>query len=436
MTAEAREALSAAVTAGTREALSAALSAASGLKRLFDASGHRLYLVGGVVREAVAGRFLPGADLDCTTDARPATVRRIVSDAATSVWTQGERFGTIGCVVEGRAFEITTHRAEHYERQSRKPVVAFGDDVIQDLARRDFTVNAMAIDTADGALIDPHGGRDDLVAGALRTPLDPAVSFGDDPLRMLRAARFVASHRLAPDDALVGAVEAMGDRLDIVAVERVRDEFEKLLLLDDPSEGFRFLFRTGLIGRVVEDLARRDPAEMGRTAAAVVAEPAARWASLFVRDSAEAASACLRRLRCSNAVVSSAAALIATRARLAETGSSRPDVRRFVASSPAPVDAALAFAIAVATASGRSTHRLLAFADTLKELRRVEDVDNLTLPVAGDEVMAVLGLGPGPDVGRALAFLRERAFEEGPPSRAEALEALQRWRATDYCAGP
>ena len=430
MSAEAREALSAS------EALSAALSAASGLKGLFDAAGHRLYLVGGVVREAVAGRFLTGADLDCTTDARPAAVRRIVSDVATSVWTQGERFGTIGCVVDGRAFEITTHRAEHYERQSRKPVVAFGDDVVQDLARRDFTVNAMAVDTADGVLIDPYGGRDDLVAGVLRTPLDPAVSFGDDPLRMLRAARFIASHGLAPDDALVGAVEAMGGRLDIVAVERVRDEFEKLLLLDDPSEGFRFLSLTGLIGRVVADLARRDPAEVGRIAAAVAAEPAARWASLFVRDSAETAAACLRRLRCSNAVVSSAVALIATRTRLAETGSSRPDVRRLVASSPAPVDAALAFATAVATASGQPTDRLLDFAGTLAELRRVEDVDNFTLPVDGVEVMAVLGLDPGPDVGRALAFLRERAFEEGPPSRAEAVEALQRWRATDYCAEP
>ena len=430
MSAEAREALSA------DEALSAALSAASGLKRLFDAAGHRLYLVGGVVREAVAGRFLPDADLDCTTGARPATVRRIVSDAATSVWTQGERFGTIGCVVEGRAFEITTHRAERYERQSRKPVVAFGDDVVQDLARRDFTVNAMAIDTADGALIDPHGGRDDLVAGVLRTPLDPAVSFGDDPLRMLRAARFIASHGLAPDDALVGAVEAMGDRLDIVSVERVRDEFEKLLLLDDPSEGFRFLFLTGLIGRVVGDLARRDPAEVARIAAAVDAEPAPRWASLFVRHSAEAAAACLRRLRCPNALVSSSAALIAARARLAETGSTRPDVRRLVASCPAPVDAALAFSVAVAAACGQPSDRLLDFAGALAELRRIEDVDRPTLPVDGDEVMAVLGLDPGPDVGRALAFLRERAFQEGPPSRAEAVEALQRWRATDYCAGP
>ena len=219
------------------DTLAAALEAASGLARLFSAAGYRLYLVGGVVREAVAGRFLAGADLDCTTDARPPAVRRIVGGAATTLWTQGERFGTIGCVVDGQAFEITTHRAERYDPHSRKPIVAFGDDVEQDLARRDFTVNAMAIDTADGTLIDLHGGRQDLAARVLRTPLDPSISFGDDPLRMLRAARFIASHGLTPDEAVVDAVREMGERLQIVAVERVRDEFEKLLLLEDPFRG-------------------------------------------------------------------------------------------------------------------------------------------------------------------------------------------------------
>ena len=421
--------------AEARDALSAALSAASGLKRLFDAAGYRLFLVGGVVREAVAGRFGSGADLDCTTDARPATVRLIVSRVATSLWTQGERFGTIGCVVDGRAFEITTHRAERYEADSRKPVVAFGDDVIGDLARRDFTVNAMAVDTADGTLIDPYGGRDDLAARVLRTPLDPAVSFGDDPLRMLRAARFIASHGLVPDGALVAAVQAMFDRLDIVAVERVRDELEKLLLLDDPSEGFRFLSHTGLIERVIADLTLEDVAGMGRITAAVTAEPTSRWASLFVGDSAEAAAAGLRRLRCSNALVSSAAGLVAARARLAETGSSRPEVRRFVHACRVPVDTVLAFAEAVATASGESKDRLLDFADTLAELRRIEDVDNFALPVDGDEVMAALGLAPGPEVGRALDFLRERAFEHGPSSKPDTVDALQRWRATNYSAG-
>ena len=424
------------MTAVASDALAAALSAASGLTQLFRAAGHRLYLVGGVVREAVAGRFRPGADLDCTTGARPQEVRRIVGEAATSLWTQGERFGTIGCVVDGRAFEITTHRAEHYETHSRKPVVAFGDDVLEDLARRDFTVNAMAIDTADGRLLDPHGGQSDLSAGVLRTPLDPSVSFGDDPLRMLRAARFIASHGLAPADVLVDAVRAMGDRLEIVAVERIRDEFEKLLLVDVPSRGFRFLFDTGLIELTIGDLVRRDPVEMGRITAAVPADPASRWASLFVGDSAESVAACLRSLRCSTELVSSAAGLVAARARLASIGADRADVRRFVRECPVPVDAALAFAGSVAAASGESGERLRSFADTLAELREVEDVDNLTLPVDGNEVMRLLGLEPGPGVGRALAFLREQVLEKGPISRAEASQALQRWRATDYCAEP
>ena len=418
------------------EALSAALAAASGVARLFAAAGHRLYLVGGVVREAVAGRFLADADLDCTTDARPPAVRRIVGGVAASLWTQGERFGTIGCVVDGQAFEITTHRAERYDQHSRQPVVAFGDDVEQDLARRDFTVNAMAVDTSDGSLLDPHGGRRDLEARVLRTPLDPAVSFGDDPLRMLRAARFVASHGLVPDEAVVEAVGAMGERLQIVSVERTRDELEKLLLLDDPSEGFRFLFRTGLIERVLPRVAGRDPVALGRVTAAVAAEPAARWASLFVQDSAEEAGTELRGLRCSTSLASGAAALLEAREQLQGAGTGAAEIRRLVHACPVPVDAALDFARAVAAAAGESDERLRSFAAALSELRRHEDVDGLALGVDGRGVMEALGLEPGPDIGRALAFLRELAFDEGPLSRAEALDALRRWRATDYSAVP
>ena len=418
------------------EALSVALSAASGLAERFAAAGHRLYLVGGVVREALSGRFLPDADLDCTTDARPAAVRRIVGDAATSLWTQGERFGTIGCVVDGRAFEITTHRAESYQAHSRKPAVAFSDDVTDDLARRDFTVNAMAVDTADGTLLDPHNGRGDLAARVLRTPLDPSVSFGDDPLRMLRAARFIASHRLVPVAALVDAVRTLGDRLDIVATERVRDELEKLLLLDDPTQGFGFLFHTGLVERVLGGLAGRDPAELGRVVAAVPAVPADRWAALFVHDSAAVVARRLRRLRCSTALVVAAAGLVKARAELAAAGSSPSQVRRFVHGCAPGADAALAFARAMAAATQEPSGELDAFAETLAELRQSEDVDNLTLPLDGTEVMAVLGLAPGPEVGRALGFLRELTFENGPMSKAEATAALRRARTADYSARP
>ena len=288
--------------------------------------------------------------------------------------------------------------------------------------RRDFTVNSMAVDTADGTLIDPYGGREDLAARVLRTPLDPTVSFGDDPLRMLRAARFIASHGLLPDDALVGAVQAMAGRLDIVAVERVRDEFEKLLLLDDPSEGFRFLFHTGLIGRVVADLTHRDPSRRWVASSSLPWRPSRRIGGLRSSFATPAedrgrppASGCAARTLWSRP----STGLIAACARLAETSGSRSDVRRFVHTCRVPVDAALAFAEAVATAS-RHSRRIgcSTVANTLAELRSIEDVDNFALPVDGNEVMAVLGLGPGPEVGRALAFLRERAFEHGPPSKA------------------
>jgi poly(A) polymerase len=417
------------------DALSPALEATSGLARLFAGAGHRLYLVGGVVREALAGRFLTGADLDCTTDARPRDVRRIVDGVATSVWTQGERFGTIGCVVDGQAFEITTHRAERYDPHSRKPAVTFGDDVEQDLARRDFTVNAMAVDAVDGRLLDPHGGRQDLAARLLRTPLDPAISFGDDPLRMLRAARFIASHGLMPDDAVVEAVRNMGERLQIVAVERVRDEFEKMLLLEDPSDGFGFLFHTGLIEQILADIAHHDPVEIGRVASAVAMEPASRWASLFVRHAAETAAACLRRLRSSTALVSAASGLVEARFELTGADCSPEEVRRFVYRCRVPVDVAVAFARAVAIALGQPRAGLDSFAATLSELRRIEDVERPVLPLDGDEVMATLDLTPGPAVGQALAFLQELTFQRGPIDKVEATEALRRWQASDYCSG-
>src|SRR5436853_537410 len=166
----------------------------------FAKAGKRLYLVGGSVRDAILGRPLTDVDLDFTTDARPDEIEAIVSGWADSVWTQGKRFGTIGCSKDGRTYEITTHRAEAYHPDSRKPDVAFADAVESDLARRDFTVNAMALKVPGTEVIDPYDGLADLAAGRLRTPLSPEESFSDDPLRMLRAARFIAGYQLVPDD--------------------------------------------------------------------------------------------------------------------------------------------------------------------------------------------------------------------------------------------
>ena len=212
----------------------------------FRAAGVPLYLVGGAVRDLLLGGG-EGNDLDLTTPARPDQIKRLLEGWASAIWTQGERFGTIGAKHGDRVVEITTHRAESYDPDSRKPVVTFGDDITTDLSRRDFTINAMAlrIDT-DPELIDPYGGAVDLVSKVLRTPLSPEVSFNDDPLRMLRAARFVARFELTATEELIEAVRSMAPRLDIVSAERVRDELDKLMVLPRPSAGLWFAVETGL----------------------------------------------------------------------------------------------------------------------------------------------------------------------------------------------
>ena len=423
------------MTVAADAAVAEALKASAPLAGLFDAAGHRLYLVGGVVRDALEGRFRPGADIDCTTEAPPAAVRRIIGPASSAVWTQGERYGTVGCVIDGQAFEITTHRSESYREASRKPAVAFGTDVVADLSRRDFTVNAMAVDALDGTLIDPHGGRRDLASRTLRTPLGPEVSFTDDPLRMLRAARFVAGHGLEPSRDLTEAATALRARLSIVAVERVRDEFEKLLLLPDPAEGFGFMRRTGLCEQVVPWLCSADPAVVGRTVAAVASEPVPRWAALFV-SGPDDPPARMRAMRCSAAVVGGATGLLSARGLLAAPPSDPPGVRRLVDACPVDVDSAVDFARRVAAARGEPVAALERFCEALAELRLREDVDRPEPPLTGDDVMAVLGLEPGPEVGRALAHLRELAFDQGPLARPDAVAALRRWSSAGYCAGP
>ncbi len=227
------------------------------LAERFAAEGFTLYLVGGVVRDLLLGRDLTGGrDIDLTTDARPADTKRLVQGWADSVWSQGERFGTIGCRADGWDYEITTHRAEAYTPDSRKPDVVFADAVEADLSRRDFTVNAMALALPEPELIDPFGGAADLAQGLLRTPLAPEESFSDDPLRMLRAARFIAGYGLTPDPALVAAVETMAERLSIVSAERIRDEFDKLIVVPDPAAGLWFLVETGLVDQFLPELAK------------------------------------------------------------------------------------------------------------------------------------------------------------------------------------
>ncbi|MFM7094321.1 MAG: CCA tRNA nucleotidyltransferase [Actinomycetota bacterium] len=230
------------------------------LTERFAAAGKRLYLVGGTVRDLLIGRgdatTVDAFDFDATTDARPEETKKILAGWADALWTQGERFGTIGAKKNGRIYEITTHRAEAYSPDSRKPDVAFADAIDADLSRRDFTVNAMALELtgAEPALIDPYNGAADLIARVLRTPLSPEESFSDDPLRMLRAARFIAALNLTPDPGLVAAVKNMADRLEIVSRERVQAELDRLIVLDHPTAGLWFLVDTGLAAHFFPEL--------------------------------------------------------------------------------------------------------------------------------------------------------------------------------------
>lgn len=218
----------------------------------FAAGGHELALVGGPVRDAFLGRT--SGDLDFTTSASPDETEAILAHWGDAHWDMGRDFGTIGARKGADVVEVTTYRADAYDGTTRKPVVAFGDNLEDDLVRRDFTVNAMALRLPDLELVDPHGGMLDLAAGRLRTPSAPEVSFSDDPLRMMRAARFVAQLGVTPGAEVVEAMTAAAGTLEIVSAERIRDELVKLLLAADPVAGLRVLVDTGLAEHVLPEL--------------------------------------------------------------------------------------------------------------------------------------------------------------------------------------
>ena len=220
----------------------------------FKANGFRLALVGGPVRDALLNRL--GNDLDFTTNAKPEETKKILKKWADDIWDVGIKFGTIGAKKSEITFEVTTYRADSYEADSRKPEVNFGDNIEGDLLRRDFTVNAMAIEltTEQPEFIDPHNGVTDLLRKVLRTPTKPEVSFSDDPLRMLRAARFAAQLNFAIEDDVLQAMKEMADRLSIISAERIRDEFVKTLLSDNPRIGITILVDTGLCEKFLPEI--------------------------------------------------------------------------------------------------------------------------------------------------------------------------------------
>jgi poly(A) polymerase len=451
------------------------LAAVRPLAERFDAAGHRLYLVGGVVRDLVLGRLDPEHDLDLTTDATPEQTTELVRGWADAVWDQGARFGTVGAKRGGLTFEITTHRAEAYTPDSRKPEVAFSDDIVEDLSRRDFTVNAMALrvtGSPDEApeLIDPHGGVTDLAAGVLRTPLSPEESFSDDPLRMMRAARFLAGYGLRPVPELVAAVQAMGDRLEIVSAERIRDELCKLMVVADPSDGLWFLVDTGLADlflpelpamRVEQDPIHRHKDVLTHTIAVVaktspdlvlrlaallhdVGKPktrsiGAKGVSFHHHEvvGARMSRDRLRALRFSNEMVEDISQLVFLHLRFHGYGDdvwTDSAVRRYVRDAGPLLDRLNELTRCdCTTRNERKARRLAARMDALEariaELQAQEELDAIRPDLDGQAVMAHLGIPPGPLVGRALSMLLEARLEEGPLGDEEAYRRLDAWYA-------
>jgi poly(A) polymerase len=454
------------------------VSATEEIARRFTEAGRALYLVGGSVRDAL----FPGTagtasdyDLDLTTDARPEQTKRLVQGWADDVWTQGERFGTIGCRKGTQVYEITTHRAEVYVPESRKPEVTFGDDLTVDLSRRDFTINALALRLPDMELIDPFDGLGDLAAGRLRTPLDPEISFGDDPLRMLRAARFAARFSLQPDPALTAAVEHMHGRLSIVSAERIRDELDKIVLLDVPSEALWFVVRTGLAGEFLPELPglalEQDPIHRHKDVLAhtlAVLDKTSpnrllRLAALFhdvgkprtraITDGGvsfhhhEVVGARMTRTRME--ALRYAAADVDTVVRLVELhlrfhtyrlGWTDKAVRRYVRDAGPLLDLLNELTRCDCTTRNAAKARALArrmdeLEARIAELGEQEELQALRPDLDGNQIMELLGIGPGRAVGQALNFLMELRLDEGPLGEEAAAARLREWWAEQPSAG-
>ena len=432
----------------------------------FRLAGHELYLVGGAVRDLLLGRELGDVDLDLATDALPRETTKVLRGWADRQYLIGVTFGTVGARKGDTRFEVTTFREEVYAEEHRKPTVTFGRDLRTDLSRRDFTVNAMAVRLPEGEFVDPFGGVKDLAARRLDTPLEPDVAFTDDPLRMLRAARFAAQLEMTPSPRVLEAIRGMRERLRIVSAERIGEELTKLLAAPTPSLGLELLVDSGLADEFLPELAalrlEQDPVHrhkdvLRHTFAVVdrcepnlrlrlagllhdVGKPATRaitseGVSFHHHEvvGARMARERLHALRFPSTIVDDVARLVEMHLRFhgySEWTDSA--VRRYVRDAGPLLDLLNQLTRADCTTQNRfKAKKLEALQDDLEDriarLAEEENLDALRPPLDGRQVMEHLGIAPGPVVGRALDHLMELRLERGPIDEDEAYRALDEW---------
>jgi poly(A) polymerase len=461
--------------------------AADELGRVFAEHGHRLHLVGGSVRDALLGRpdsAAPAAaagsstppDLDFTTDARPERVLEITRGWAEATWEAGIAFGTVGLARRGLRFEITTYRSEAYDRRSRNPTVTYGESLEADLSRRDFTVNAMAVSVPGHDFVDLFGGMADLARGVLRTPASPEASFDDDPLRILRAARFEAVLGLTPVPDLVAAMRSRADRLAIVSPERIRDELRKLMLAPDPVAGLERLVEIGVAEIVLPEVAamrmeidehhqHKDVYAHTLTVlrqAIALEEPGApdevlRWAALlhdigkprtrrhipggrvsFHHHEVVGRDMTRRRLAALHFpkdVTDAICQLVYLHLRFHGYGSGEwtdAAVRRYVHDAGPYLSRLHKLVRSDCTTRNKRKAAMLARTyDSLEEriadLAAREEIAAIRPELSGDDIMALLGLKPSRLVGQARAHMLEHRFERGLVGREAAEAELFRW---------
>jgi poly(A) polymerase len=444
----------------------------------FSAAGHSLYLVGGSVRDALLGRL--GSDLDFTTDARPEAITVLLAGWADATWDTGIAFGTVGATKGGVQCEITTYRADRYDRVSRKPDVVFGDTVEGDLVRRDFTVNAMAVQLplrgqGGGRFIDPYGGMAALARRELDTPMTPEESFADDPLRMLRAARFVSQLGFTLAPRVRDALGAMAGEIGRITVERIAAELSKLMLGANPRAGVELMVDTGLAEHVLPEvpamrleidehhqhkdvythsltvleqaiaLEDGEPDLVLRLAALLhdIGKPATRrhesggGVSFHHHEvvGAKLTRKRLRALRYPKQLIDDVAALVFLHLRFHGYGGGEwtdSAVRRYVTDAGALLPRL--HKLVRADCTTRNRRKALALQRTyddlelrIERIRAEEDLAAVRPDLDGNAIMELLGLPPGPDVGRAWRHLKELRLDRGPLTREEAEAELLRW---------